>query len=310
MKYWKNRLGVKLAVTITLILIPMLLASFLWFEYRAETMVKNEQEVRGAQVAESLVATLSSIMLSGNANIAHFWLKRVASVPGVESAKIFRTDGVEAFQDRATLDQVNSYIGKQQFVRATVEQPGKISAELLAPFNMASKGKANIRHSKDNEHLNYMSPIRAEGACMGCHGYDSNPIRGVLVLGLTTGSYQVTASEIKRDMINVLILIIALFGLTIWLVVRRKILIPLETITKVAANIRQGDLSNSIELNRDDELGLVASTFDLLVHDLKQKILHEADQRKCQEAITDAVISLGREAAGVPLLKHIGELSM
>ena len=112
MKYWQNKLGVKLAVTVTLILIPLLLASFIWLEFRAESMGKNEQEARAAQLGESLVTTLSSIMLSGNADIAHFWLERVASVPGVESAKIFRPDGVEAFQDQSTLNLVNSFVGE------------------------------------------------------------------------------------------------------------------------------------------------------------------------------------------------------
>jgi len=310
MKYWKNRLGVQLATTITVILIPLLLASFLWLEFRAETMGKSEQETRAAQMGESLVTTLSSIMLSGNADIAHFWLERVASVPGVASAKIFRTDGVEAFQDGATLDRVNAFVGEQRFVRDSVDKPGKISAELLKQFNKASKGEIATTRSQDNLHLNYMSPIRAEEACMGCHGYDSNPVRGVLVLGLTTDSLQAAASETKRDMINILILIVILLTLATWLVIRRQVLTPLETITRVASSIRHGDLSKKIELHRNDELGMVASTLDLLVSDLKEKISHEASLRQRQEAITDAVISLGEKVASAPLLEHIGEISM
>ena len=155
-----------------------------------------------------------------------------------------------------------------------------------------------------------MSPIRAEAACMGCHGYDSNPIRGVLVLGLATDSFQVAAFETKRDMLNILILIIMLIGLAIWLVIRKQVLAPLENITRVASSIRHGDLSRKIELHRSDELGMVASTLDLLVSDLKEKISHEATQRQRQEAITDAVISLGEKVASASLLEHIGELSM
>lgn len=310
MKYWRNRLGVKLAAMVMLILIPLLLASFLWLEYRAESIGKSEQETRAVQVAESLVATLSSIMLSGNADIAHFWLERVSSVPGVEAAKIFRTDGAEAFYDQTTLKQVNDYIGEQKFVRDPSGQPHTVPDELQEHFKKASQGDAGFVQSKDSKHLNYMSPIRADGSCMGCHGYDNNPIRGVLMLDLSTDSFQAATSETKRDMLYVLFLIVILLALFIWLVIRKQVLEPLNTITKVASNIRQGDLSSSIKLDREDELGLVASTFDQLVLDLKQNIAHEADQRQRQEDITNAVIALGQEAASASLLKQIGETCM
>ena len=310
MKYWKNRLGVKLAATITLILIPILLASFLWLEWRAETMGETEQETRAAQVGESLVATLSSIMLSGNAEIAHSWLKQVSSVPGVESAKIFRFDGTEAFQDQTTLHKVNKFIGEQRFVRGSADKPDKLPSDLLPHFNKVRSGDVETVHSEDHKHLNYLAPIRSEESCMGCHGYDDNPVRGILVLGLSTDAFQAAASKNQRDMIQVLILIVVLIGLLIWLVIRKQVLTPLDTITKVATNIRRGDLSSNIELNREDELGLVASTFDLLVHDLKQKISYEAERRQRQETITNAVISLGQNAASNALLKSIGEICM
>jgi len=310
MNYWQNRLGVKLAALITLILIPLLLVSFFWLEFRAEGMAKDEQETRAKQVGESLVTTLSSIMLSGNAEIAHSWLEQVASVPGVESAHIFRPDGVEAFQDRTTLDKVNNYIGEQQFSRDSIKKPGSVPVALMEQFNTASLGEVAIARSENRKHLNYMSPIRAETACMGCHGYDTTPIRGILVLGLSTDSFQVAAAKTKRDIINILILIVVLLALFIWLVIQKQILTPLNTITKVASNIRKGDLSSNIELNRKDELGVVASTFDHLVHDLKQKISYEAEQRQRQEIITDAVIALGQEIASASLLKQICETSL
>lgn len=308
MEYLKNRLSIKLAVTISLIIAPLLLASFFWLGLRNETIAQQEQETRATQVAESLLATLSSIMLSGNADIAHAWLKQVATVTGVESAKIFRTDGVEAFQDHATLNKVNDYIGKQQFSRNTVDTPARVSAELASLFNHASQGEIVTVRSDDGLRLNYLSPIRVQDACMACHGYDSNPVRGVLALTLATDSFAATTSETKKDMLNILALIVILLALTIWLVVRKQVLTPLKAISNIASNIMHGDLSSNIKLDRNDELGVVASTFDLLVHDMKEKITYEFDLRRRQEAITDAVISLGKSAASVSLLEHIGEI--
>jgi len=310
MTLWQKSLGVKLAVMVTGILIPLLLGSFLWLELRSENNTRNEQDTRAVQVGESLVATLSSIMLSGNADIAHFWLQRVASVPGVESAKIFRTDGTEAFQDRTTLDRVNTFLGEQRFAREALNKPATVPTDLLAQFNKASQGSVEIARTKNDQHLEYMAPIHAEDACMGCHGYDSNPIRGILLLGLTTDSLQIAATETKRDMLNMLILIVMLLALAIWLIMRKQVLIPLEALTNIASNIRAGDLSSKIELNRYDELGVVTSTFDLLVHDLKQRIADESARRQRQEAITDAVIHLGKETTSTALWKDIAAISM
>lgn len=309
MEYLKNRLSIKLAVTISLIIVPLLLVSFLWLGMNSERTARQEQEIRATQVAESLLATLSSIMLSGNADIAHSWLKQVATVAGVESAKIFRTDGVEAFQDHATLNRVNSYIGEQRFSRSTVDTPGKVPAELASLFNKASQGETATVRSDDGLRLNYLSPIRVQDACMACHGYDSNPVRGVLALTLATDSFVAATSETKQGMVNILALIVILLVLTIWLVVRKQVLAPLKVIANIASNIMHGDLSSNIKLDRNDELGVVASTFDLLVHDLKEKISYESDMRRRQEAITDAVVSLGKATASVPLLEHIGEIS-
>jgi len=309
-KNYKRNLGLRLAMMVSFILIPMLVASFFWLDYRSEKLMVGEQQARVTQVAKSLVSSLSSIMLSGNANIAHDWLDSVASVPGIESAKIFRTNGTQAFQDLNTQRKVNAYIGSQRFVREEERKAEKINPEVKSYFQQAAGGQVLINRSEDSKHLSYLYPIKLEAACMACHGYDENPVRGVLVLGMSLDASQTMITETESGMITILLIILTIFGIGIWLLIRWQVLKPINHIAEVASNIRQGDLSSKIELQRKDELGMVAKTLNLLVDDLKEKISHEASQRRRQEAITDAVISLGQNVASESLLKHISLISM
>lgn len=310
MRYYKKNLGVRLSVMASLILIPMLIASFFWLEDRNEKLILEEQETRAAQVAESFVASLSSIMISGNANIVHDWLNRIASVSGIESAKIFRSNGTQAFQDLDTQTKVNEYIGFSRFTREKSEKAESVSSKEKDSFQKAATGQTQINRSGDNKHLSYAYPIKLETACTACHGYDENPVRGVLILDMSIDDGQTIVNETENGMIKILLIIFAFLGIGIWLLIRRQVLQPINHIAHIASNIRHGDLSRNIELKRDDELGVVADTLNLLVSDLKEKIAHEANQRQHQEAITDAVISLGQNAASPSLFKHIANISM
>jgi len=310
MKYLESNLGLRLALITSLILIPLLIASFLWFDSRSEKLMIEEQEARATQVAESLVASLSSIMLSGNANIAHDWLNRIASVSGIESAKIFRSNGIQAFQDLSTQNKVNAYIGNQRFSRSETSKPERISPEVKDSFQKAIGGQVLFNRSNDNKQLNYIYPIKLETTCIACHGYDANPVRGVLILGMSIDAGQAIISETERGMIKILIFILTIMGTSIWLLIRWQVLKPINTIAQAASNIRLGDLTSKIELHRNDELGMVANTLNRLVSKLKDTIDHEATQRQHQEAITDAVISLGQDVTSISLFKHISKICM
>lgn len=307
-KYFENSLSLRLTMMVTLIIIPILTASFFWLDYRSEALMLEEQETRASQVAESLATSLSSIMLSGNADIAHDWLNRITTVSGIESVKIFRTNGMEAFQDLDTQNKVNAYIGSKQFFREVNDKAGKISAKITPEFEKGIAGQVSIHRSEDNQHLSYIYPIKLETACMACHGYDENPVRGVLVLDVSIGASQFTFAETENDMVKIMFIIFIILGFVVWLLIRKQVLEPINNIAQMASNIRHGDLSSEIKLNRKDELGMVAKTLDLLVSDLKEKITDEVSQRQRQEAITDAVISLGQKTTSALLFRHIGKI--
>lgn len=297
-------LGVRLAWMIVLMSGLLLVGGYVWLQEQDMDMVQKEETARAALAAESLVASLKSIMLAGHGDIAHDWLARVNRVKDFTFAKVYRVNGIEAFHDQTTIRQVNSFIGADQFHRNWDGTPaGKVSANLANAFSDVVSGRAGKRIINAGDHLTYLYPIHVEQACLACHGYTANPLRGVLVLGVSTAGARAQVAASGRQMMMAFLGVAILLGLGAWFAVRRGVLRPLRRLAGDAERIKAGDLEHRVALDRKDELGTLAAAFDGLV-------LHLRDYIGRQEGLTKAVASLSGELASDALIRHIGDLAM
>jgi diguanylate cyclase (GGDEF)-like protein len=114
--------------------------------------------------------------------------------------------------------------------------------------------------------------------------------------------YDVFAEVIhSRDRI---ILTAVLFTLIIGLsasAVARQILIPLEALTQGVLRVANGELDISLDIKRNDELGIVTGMFNTMVKQLKQ-----SQQELKQLATTDALTKLvNRKQVMTSLMRHV-----
>ncbi|HKJ84021.1 MAG TPA: ATP-binding protein [Mariprofundaceae bacterium] len=297
-------LGVRVATMIVLISGLLLVAGYAWLQTQDRQMVQSEETARAALAAQSLVASLKSIMLAGHGDIAHDWLARVGKVNDFTFAKVYRVNGVEAFHDQKTIKRVNAFIGMDRFHRKWDGTPaGRVPAGLSDAFSDVVSGRDAKRVINAGDHLTYLYPIHVENACLACHGYTSNPLRGVLVLGVSTAGAEAQVAASGRQMMVAFLAVAILLGLGAWLVLRQGVLRPLFRLAGDAERIKTGDLEHRVALNRGDELGALAAAFDDLVTHLRAYI----DR---QERLTKAVASLSGELASETLIRHIGALAM
>ncbi len=94
-----------------------------------------------------------------------------------------------------------------------------------------------------------------------------------------------------------------------------KLLAPIQELTQTASRIQEGDLDARCEVDRDDEIGFLATTFNAMVEQLRrnieeldQKVLErtrELDEKNAQ--LTANVAKLERRNREISLLNEMGE---
>ncbi|MCC7385854.1 MAG: diguanylate cyclase [Deltaproteobacteria bacterium] len=184
-------------------------------------------------------------------------------------------------------------------------------------------------------------PLRKRAGCLPCHASSPDPMGG---LHLTADQRNILGAQRRAETIASIATVLAVILLTtlILILLNRMILHPLARLTRVMAQVEEGDFFARAEVHANDEMGLLASSFNKLIakitdlrveridaerelHDIKgeltlKKELAEKSQQleatnlKLRERVDQLgfLYALGRELAGEldpdPLLERLGRL--
>lgn len=149
-------------------------------------------------------------------------------------------------------------------------------------------------HTDSSRILGIINPIYNEESCWtaDCHAHlQDQTVLGVLdvTMSLKDVDENIHASEIEIAIFA--LIAIAAISLIIGLLVRKMIDTPVRALVDATKQVASGDLHYSIKNNGDDELGMLARSFNNMT-----KKLSEARMQLFQ---SDKLASLGRLAAGV-----------
>jgi len=273
--------------------------------YQQQTDQQGE-DARLLLAANTVVASLKSIMLAGHGDIAQDWVKRIAEMPQFDAATVFRVNGTEAFKDQKTITQVNHFLGENKFSRPNGGSPARIES---GDFNaIVSQQKGQILR-RDSDHLTLLLPIHVDPPCLRCHGYTDNPLRGVLRLTVNSN----TAEMMERHGANLALLALALIlilAVVVWLVLRREVLRDLEQLSNDVALVKNGQHDHRSAIDRQDEIGWLATHFNQMLDNMQLARSHEQAMLGRQRQVTDAIISLSSERISEHLLQQIAKIAM
>jgi len=302
-------INIRLPLFLAVLLIALSSIGLFWIHQQGNSLIEQNQMDRAVTTADTVISSLKNIMLTGRGDTAHNWLERISAQPSIDFARIYRPDGVEAFRDLNTVQAVNRFLAEPRFQRKPIAGTRHIDTAMQAAFNAAvqQQSRTDIR---DDGHLTILYPIRAEEACLSCHGYTDNKLRGILMLEIPTTAASTRMQNLLTDSMLGFVFIILLFVAIAFGYFRRSIIHPLMQLNHAAHIIADGDLAYRIRSQRRDEFGIVADAFDHLVEHLERRIAAEAAQKQRQQLLTEAVISLSRKTAKEEILRHVGELAM
>jgi len=304
-----HSIHLRFSLLLGVLLAALLSAGLYWINQQGQALIEQDEMERAVSTADTAISSLKSIMLAGRGEIAHTWLERIAKQPSIDAAAIYRPDGTEAFRDLNTVEHVNHFISEKRFQRLPVAGSQHIEAVVEPAFAkvVLNGEKAQIRQA---ERLTILYPIQSEQACLSCHGYTDNALRGVLMLRISTVASGSRMQDLLSNATLGFLTIILLFITVAALFFRNWIVKPLMALNSAAATIAGGNMGFRLRSQRKDEFGVVANAFDHLVGHLESKIQAEAIQKGRQALLTEAVISLSRQTAKTDILKHVGELAM
>ena len=111
----------------------------------------------------------------------------------------------------------------------------------------------------------------------------------------------------KQAALNVKFILVAIcMGISLivaiasYIIVRNRVVVPLEDTTQFAEHIANGDLENQIQILRPDEIGILRATLNTLVSNLREK-LEQVEQKTIEANNTAKEATMATESANSAL---------
>jgi signal transduction histidine kinase/CheY-like chemotaxis protein len=134
---------------------------------------------------------------------------------------------------------------------------------------------------RGRRYLIIIRPILNESDCYHCHGSSRKVLGGIIVKLDAERTYaQVTAQRNRTIMIVVFLIPVAI--ILVYLMVNKLVRRPIESLAEKAKRFAEGDISATVQVETEDEIGILGKTFNYMVESVSSfsKKLEEEIQRK------------------------------
>ncbi len=280
-----HSLSARLALVIAAVLLLLVILVGIWLERQLASAIEDEGIEQAEVHAQTLLGSLQTLMLNGNGTLAREWLDRLRGVAGIEQIDIWRRDGRPAFTDLETVEAVNRYLGQPRFHRqAVAPEPRSLLPEGL--FQRALQGET-AHDLQPNGLISIALPIEADVACLACHGYDGERLRGVLTLSVSSQTLQERTATMRVSLVASGVFLVVLLMIALWLALRVQVLKPVASLHGAIKAAAAGDREARLPVRRQDELGELARVFNEMQTALR---ISETRTRAVMDHVVDGVL--------------------
>jgi PAS domain S-box-containing protein len=140
--------------------------------------------------------------------------------------------------------------------------------------------------------LVFLRPLVNQKECHQCHS-PRDRVRGIVAIKISTEKVKREVATTAKHMAIFGFLTALISGSSLILVLRKMVLNPLTSLKAGAEKIRDGNLSHRIDMERKDELGALATSFNQMAGKIEsaQKGLEDAVHKKTKELRVIAELS-------------------
>jgi two-component system NtrC family sensor kinase len=246
-----------------------------------------ELERNAHQLSETVKSSTKYDMLLNQRESVHRIINTIGQQEGIEKVRIFNKDGAIIFStdsldigrmvDKKTEACYACHAADQPLERLPISERTRI-------FHAASPQRT----------LGIINPIYNEPGCWqsGCHAHaPDQKVLGVLDITMSLAEVDRGMAASQMRLLLFAVIAIAAVSLMIYWLLKRIVVKPVEQIVAATARVATGDLNYTIALDKNDEIGALAQSFNDMTHQLAET------QRQLFQS--DKLASIGRLAAGV-----------
>jgi two-component system NtrC family sensor kinase len=283
-----SKIGLKLTFGVALTIL-VVIAIFAYFNIQSEKRsLLTEVERAAQQYSEHLKADMGYDMLHNDRKRIQEDVRRIGKQGTINGIRVFNKMGEVIYSS----DQ--SEVGKMVDIKAATCYRCHLTGQ---PVKLLKK-QEHMRFFRSDpgspRQLGIINPIYNEESCWtaACHMHpESQSVLGVLDVTMPLDKVD---QNIRRSQIAIIVLAISaiiILSVIIGFLVRWWIDRPVQNLLTATREVAGGNLGYRVEVKREDELGMLAKSFNTMTDNL-------ADAR-LQLFQSDKLASLGRLAAGV-----------
>lgn len=259
-------LGFKLLSIVLIVMIGgSLVFTTITLNWHTKQYLRNKVE-SVARMSDVLKRSMHYSMLLNRREDTYNIINTVGNEPGIEVARIYNKRGEITF---SSTSQEVGVIANLSDKACSGCHTGGTTAVPVQQTDLT-----RIFESADGKRiLGMITPIKNEPSCAaaGCHAQPSaQTILGILDVMVPLDELDQSIVDLRRvqvlSAIAMVIMITFLAGVFIW----RMVTIPVRTLTRGMEEIRRGNLTHRISLKKDDEIGVMAESFNHMTDELQR----------------------------------------
>lgn len=276
----------------------------------AEALVAGNRET-ARLLAASILRSIENGMLEGRPDIIRRLVHELKTeLRDVRHLAVYRRNGVEAFTDLQTVDEVNRIAGLEpEMVTRIARMRRAVGPRMTHPlFRRALETGSPLELYEGDEGgrlLTLFRPLRNLPECQSCHGGD-HQIRGVLQVSLGLDALDAALGAARNRQIFVAgLTILGATGALLFLM-GRIVLRPIARVEAAARQIGAGNLDVRVSATSPDEIGALGRTLNAMADGLKAT-RQNLEARNAE--LAEALRNLRESTRKLELLEQIkGEL--
>ncbi len=283
-----SKISLKLILTISALAI-IIFSVFVYYTIRTQDKLLLNQIKNFVNAESETIKNSTKVsMLANDRAVTHEIIKTIGQQPLIRQVRILNKEGKVIYSADTT--KVGIVLDKKAEACYSCHAYDKP----LTRLNMSKRIRIYRLHPDSARILGVINPIYNEPSCWNapCHAHPkSQKVLGVLDLTVSLKQVDSELSKAKHQM--ALFAFFSILGLAVVLgiLVKQIIGIPVKKLSHAVRMVASGNLNYKIPELGNDELGLLARSFNHMTEKLM-----EARQQLFQ---SDKMASLGRLAAGV-----------
>jgi two-component system, NtrC family, sensor kinase len=308
---WWNRLGVKLAVAITVVSV-LTFGVFLALVLRSQRRHLLEQARHtAAVVSDTINASIHYDMLHDRRHEAYLIMRAIGAQHQVERLRIFDASGRVRFSADA------AEVGEVPDLTSSSCSPCHGEGKAQLPLSIRERTHVAVRNG--HQVLGAVTPIYNEPSCSNsdCHVHRPDQrVIGVIELGMRLDAIEREGGALTESTLWISLVSALLLGTLTFVFTRTLVVRPVGRLVQGTHQVGAGDLTQRVPIQGTGELAVLQASFnemgtaleatraerDALLAGLEQQVKERTDalERAQQRLIqTEKLSSLGRLSASI-----------